>query len=275
MIQVRFLTENKTEDPRCDAEFGLSMIITADDRRILFDTGYSDMLIRNAARLHESLADIDCCVLSHSHDDHTNGVPHFLKVNDHAPVYMHRDALVDSFEEIDGAPGDEQIGIQWDPADYPGRIVLTDQPLWLSEDMVISGTIPPAPDYKATEYFLVKAPAGGYMHDPMDHEQFLAIRGRDGIYLFSGCSHKGIAAALDYAKVLFPGVPLAGVVAGMHLFTATPAARQAVMARLEAEHLRVIVPMHCTGMEALVMMKTHFADRCLLASAGKRFLLEE
>ncbi len=275
MIRVRFLTENKTEDPRCDAEFGLSMKITTDEMTILFDTGYSDMLIHNAARLHESLEDVDCCVLSHSHDDHTNGVPYFLKANDHAKVYLHREALVDSFDDIHGEPSEEQIGLQWDPANYPGRVVLTEEPVWLSANAVVSGTIPDAPDYVATEYFLVKGPDGKYIHDPLNHEQFLAIRGKDGIYLFSGCSHKGIAAAIDYVKVLFPGEPLVGVVAGMHLFSATAQARQEVIDKLAGENLKVIVPMHCTGIEALVLMKTRFADKCLLASAGKKFLLEE
>ena len=237
MIRVRFLTENKTEDPRCDAEFGLSMKITTDEMTILFDTGYSDMLIHNAARLHESLEDVDCCVLSHSHDDHTNGVPYFLKANDHAKVYLHREALVDSFDDIHGQPSEEQIGLQWDPANYPGRIVLTEEPVWLSENAVVSGTIPDAPDYVATD--------------------------------------KGIAAAIDYVKVLFPGEPLVGVVAGMHLFSATAQARQEVIDKLAGENLKVIVPMHCTGIEALVLMKTRFADKCLLASAGKKFLLEE
>ena len=51
--------------------------------------------------------------------------------------------------------------------------------------------------------------------------------------------------------------------------------RQQVIDKLAGENLKVIVPMHCTGIEALVLMKTRFADKCLLASAGKKFLLEE
>ena len=48
----------------------------------------------------------------------------------------------------------------------------------------------------------------------MDHEQFLAIRnGSEGVFVFSGCSHKGVIAALDYAKKLFPGERIAGLIA--------------------------------------------------------------
>ena len=97
--------------------------------------------------------------------------------------------------------------------------------------------------------------------------------------LFDYRAPAGVAAQPAHVgcrvRVPFGPRELVGVVAGMHLFSATAQARQEVIDKLAGENLKVIVPMHCTGIEALVLMKTRFADKCLLASAGKKFLLEE
>ena len=41
---------------------------------ILFDTGYSDILLGNAEKMGIALEEISHIVLSHGHDDHTKGM---------------------------------------------------------------------------------------------------------------------------------------------------------------------------------------------------------
>lgn len=41
MMNFTFLSENKTDNPGCDAEHGLSIYIETDEMTILFDTGAS------------------------------------------------------------------------------------------------------------------------------------------------------------------------------------------------------------------------------------------
>ena len=55
MIKFTFLSENKTDDPACDAEFGLSVYIETPAMNILFDTGASDLFEKNARRKHVDL----------------------------------------------------------------------------------------------------------------------------------------------------------------------------------------------------------------------------
>ena len=53
MIRFTFLSENKTDNPECDAEFGLSVYIETGEKKILFDTGASKLFVKNAGRKHD------------------------------------------------------------------------------------------------------------------------------------------------------------------------------------------------------------------------------
>jgi len=271
MLKFTFLSENKTQRVACLAEFGLSMIIEADGKTILFDTGCSELFAENAKRIGVDLDAVDCCVISHGHFDHTQGVPRFCRENSHAPVYIHKDSLYPTFGTTDGELNDYNCGVIWtdgQKAEIADRLVFTDGPLWLTDNIVISGTIPDVPGFKPIEDFFRKLPEG-LVPDTLSHEQFLAVREEGkGVFLFSGCSHKGIVAAVEYAKKLFPGERIYAIVAGMHMMAADRGTVLRVIARLKEEDPEIVMPMHCTGGNALAIFKEEFGDRCELACCG-------
>ena len=61
------------------AEHGFSAYIEAEGKRVLFDTGYSDAVVRNAEKMKIDLLDLDYIILSHGHFDHTGGLFHLLR----------------------------------------------------------------------------------------------------------------------------------------------------------------------------------------------------
>ena len=73
-MKLTALIEN--ESPREDlfAEHGLSLLIEADGRRYLMDTGASDAFLPNARTLGFDLRGLDGVILSHNHNDHTGGI---------------------------------------------------------------------------------------------------------------------------------------------------------------------------------------------------------
>lgn len=275
MIRFTFLAENKTENPACNAEHGLSIFIETEEKTILFDTGASDMFAENAKGCHVDLTKVEDLVISHGHYDHTEGVPKFCQINSIAPVYIHKDGFGECYGQVNGKIDTTPCSLLWTREQreaVESRLSLTDGPLWLTDNIVISGTIPDIPGNVPTEKFFEKKQDGSFAPDPMNHEQFLAIRNGDkGVVVFSGCSHKGVIPALAYAKKLFPGERISILVAGMHLYSASEQIRKQVVDKVLEEHPDIVMPVHCTGIDAICMLKTALGDKCVVATAGNRY----
>lgn len=273
-MRFRFLMENKTDGPGCVAEHGLSIYIEAQGRKLLFDTGASSLFADNAKNLKVDLEAVEALVISHGHYDHTGGVPEFCRINKIAPVYIHKDAFYETYGMKNGEMKTVTSGIRWtdkERSSIDPRIVRTDGPMQLSEDIIISGTIPLIDGYGQTETFYRKLPDGSFEPDPMTHEQILVIREPEGLYVFSGCSHRGIVPAIRYARELFGGERIAVLTAGMHLYSASEDVRKKVVGQVLAEDMDLVMPVHCTGIDAICDLKQALGGKCIVATAGSSY----
>ncbi len=273
-ISYKFLVENKTEHTGMLAEHGLSIYIEADGKNILFDAGATDIVIHNAKVMGVDLEAVDLAVVSHGHYDHTGGFPAFCEINKAAGIYIHKDAFRDSYGFRNGEPEDEKSGICWteeEKAALADRLIFTDGPIYITENICITGTVPYAEGTNITENFYFQDEEGCWQKDDMCHEQVLAIREPDGLYIFSGCSHRGVISALEAGKAMFPGERVAVLVAGMHLYSASAEDRTYVVDQMAAEGLDKVMPVHCTGIKAICDLKTKLGDACVVAVAGDRF----
>ncbi|MBQ2845652.1 MAG: MBL fold metallo-hydrolase, partial [Firmicutes bacterium] len=217
---------------------------------------------------------VDLAAVSHGHYDHTGGFPAFCKINEKAPIYIHKDAFRDSYGFREGKPEDEKSGIIWtdeERAALADRLNFTDGPVYITDNICITGTVPYAEGTNITENFYYKFNDGEWQKDDMSHEQVLVIREPDGLYIFSGCSHRGVISALEAGKAMFPGERVAVLVAGMHLYSASEEDRKYVVDQMAAEGLDKVMPVHCTGIKAICDLKTKLGDACVVAVAGDVF----
>jgi len=74
-MKLTVLTEN-TASKNFLTEHGLSYLIEYNGKKILFDTGHSDVFLKNAKQLNINLDEVETVVLSHGHWDHGNGLKH-------------------------------------------------------------------------------------------------------------------------------------------------------------------------------------------------------
>ncbi len=275
-MKMTFLSDNKTEKAKCHAEWGLAILIESRGRKVLFDVGASAMFARNAEALEVDLSDVDAVVISHGHYDHTEGMEAFCQINHRAPVYIHKDAIGESYAlDKDGNIEDVDYGILWSAGfkdSVNSRLVFTHDVVQINDNMTLVGNIPLLPEYPMTESFFRRGDSSHpWVQDPMDHEQFLVVEEEEGVYIFSGCSHKGVMSVIARAGELFAGKKILGLIAGMHLYVLPLQEQKKIVDFICDLGIEWIFPVHCTGMEAIVMFKERMGDRCVIASAGESY----
>ena len=68
------LADNRVGDNTCLNEDGFALYIELDNNTFLFDTGETDLFIKNAEKLNIDLNKVSTVILSHGHHDHANGL---------------------------------------------------------------------------------------------------------------------------------------------------------------------------------------------------------
>lgn len=276
-MKITFLSDNKTENSACTAEWGLSILIESWGCRILFDVGASPIFAENAKNLGINLKDVEAVVISHGHYDHTEGMEAFCQINRDAPVYIHKKAISEAYGiDPSGAIEDENCGMRWSDEfiqKIMPRLRFTEGVVKINDNMTLVGNTKPLSEYPMTDKFYrpAKNREDKFLEDPMDHEQFLVVREEKGIYIFSGCSHVGMMAVINRARELFPGERIVALIAGMHLYPLTKEEKSKVVNCICGLGIEKVFPVHCTGMEAILMFKERLGEGCVTASAGETY----
>ena len=278
-MKFSILVDNNTQHVECCAEWGLSLWIESCGNKILFDTGLSPMFVENAKNMGIDLTEAQALVISHGHFDHTGGTKAFTEVNKNAPIYLHEEALYVTYGETDGVMDDYNCGILWSNdfiKKITPRLRRTSNVVQISSNMWIVGNIPSMDAYTSTEKFFRRIKQDGtnegyiIVPDEMNHEQLLVVEeGVGKLYVFSGCSHKGVISILEYIKKVFPGKKISALIAGLHFHALSAEKLNYIIAKLAEYNFDMIVPLHCTGIDAEVALKMKFGDRCKLVSAGQ------
>ena len=99
--EMTVLIDNVASEP-LSAEWGLSILINADGKTILLDTGASKLFAQNAEYLGIELADVDMGVLSHVHYDHADGLDTFFALNRDAPFFVREGSCENCYGMKDG-----------------------------------------------------------------------------------------------------------------------------------------------------------------------------
>jgi len=262
-MKIRVLMENTAVNEQLHAEHGLSLYIETEKHKVLFDTGASELYAENAQQMGVRLEEVDLCILSHGHYDHGGGLLRFLEINDHAKIYLHRDAFRMSYS------GEEKyIGLAQELAGC-GRLVFTDDKYVFDDDMMLYSCNGRKQWHPMNRQGLMAIVNGARVPDDFSHEQYLLIRENGRRIVFSGCSHKGI---LNIVKWMQPDV----LVGGFHFKKLDPMMDIEVLkenARNLLEDSCTYYTGHCTGLEQYAVLKEMMGDRLWYLAGGSEFEL--
>jgi len=274
--RITVLVENTAGGRGTLAEHGLSFWIEIGSRRVLFDTGQSDLLLHNAQVLGVDFRMVDAVGLSHGHYDHVGGLTEILEVAPAAPVYLHPQALEAKYarREREG----RQIGMEPETACVLRRRIesglgsFTDGPVEIVPGVWATGEIPRRSAFEDTGGPFYRDSDCTQLDELLD-DQALVLETQDGLVVVLGCAHAGIVNTLDYVAELFPNQPIRTVLGGMHLVRALPARIAHTIEALRRHDVQRIGPAHCTGAQATRELWDALSQKCFLCNVGTRIAL--
>ncbi len=267
-IRITVLAENTVYKQGLMAEHGLSLLIEADGKRILFDTGQGMALEHNMKALDITPCSIDILVLSHCHYDHTSGVEWLLQNNSEIKIHMHPEALKPCFSKRGTLVRDIGIpnGCMNELTKRFESIIWTASPVGITPGVTVTGSIPRLAEDEITDRFYTDKDFSSINKIPDDQAMF--IKTAKGVVVILGCTHSGLSNTLSYISSLTQENKIYALIGGMHLSHATQAQVESNAQRLKELELKVIAPGHCTGFDAMCLLKQTFENEYTSLSVG-------
>ncbi|MFO8001576.1 MAG: MBL fold metallo-hydrolase [Marinilabilia sp.] len=270
-MEILTLVENLTYRQGTKGEHGLSFLVRTGDKEVLFDTGQSDLLIRNAQELGVDLASVDQVVISHGHYDHTGGLGAFFEVNDHAPVWIKAGAFEEKFSRTTGQS--RYIGISQEiKTRFRSRFCFVEDEEEIAPGLKIIPTIDRYYGFEQPSSVMQVRREGQMVPDPFADELFVVYEHSEGSTVFAGCAHRGIGnicrTAMDVTghntlRLVIGGTHLKGVSAGKISKTVE------AFGKMKVEQFALA---HCTGIPAFMAFSEAFWEKVRYAHVGTRFL---
>ena len=265
-MKLTLLCDNNTFiDQYLLGEPAFSCYLEIDEARILLDTGYSDVFLKNAETLGIDLSRLTHVVLSHGHDDHTGGLAPLTQRHDLSGTQLvcHPRCLLKRWY------GETYIGPPDDIIPHFGSHIQSGDPVWLTEHCVFLGQIPTLHDFEP-RYSIGEVLADGQREpDLLTDDSALVCKTPDGLFILTGCSHSGICNIVTHAQAVCGEDRIAGILGGFHLMEANPRAEKTAdfLHRIAPA---VLYPCHCVSLAAKILL----ARKLDIREAGSGLYLE-
>jgi 7,8-dihydropterin-6-yl-methyl-4-(beta-D-ribofuranosyl)aminobenzene 5'-phosphate synthase len=260
-------------------EHGLSLLIEAHGKRVLFDTGSGSAVCENANVLgmRDVLTNLDGVVLSHGHYDHTGGLTHVLRLSSgRLPVFARPLLFRPKVRHRNGETVDIGVPVTKSEIDgMGGRVYEEVGIVQIFRNYTLSGLI--CPDEGAAwvdDQLCVRCPDDQLVPDQFPEEQALSVCDSEGgLVVFIGCAHRGLVNSIEAVKCATGARRIRAVFGGAHLNSASPERiRETALAVADLEPELVVLG-HCTGVKAEDEFAGVLGERFMPLRAGETWSL--
>ena len=230
-LRITVIYDNNHYEPGYGTDWGFACVVEGLEQTILFDTGArGDLLLSNMAKAGIDPEEIDICVISHTHGDHTGGLRQFAARNPQITLYV-PGSHVDSFRKAFGAS--------------VSRIIGVGEARPICKGAYTTGEL------------------GGNIK-----EQSLVLDSERGLILITGCAHPGIVHITEFVKEHFQRDILA-VLGGFHLGQHSQRSIRRIVGDMQALGVACTGPCHCSGTMARALFAEAYGDHYLEIGAGR------
>jgi 7,8-dihydropterin-6-yl-methyl-4-(beta-D-ribofuranosyl)aminobenzene 5'-phosphate synthase len=274
-VRITTLTEN-TAQLGFLGEWGLSILVETDSRRVLLDTGLSISAVHNADLMGIDLATVDTIVLSHAHADHTGGLRDVLRrMRKSVEVVAHPDIWIPryvSYGEINRHAGIPFVREELES--LGATFNLTAEPVKIGDEIMTTGEIEMTTDYEKIDDRLCRAEGGRIVPDPLTDDLALIVRTLEGLAVITGCAHRGIVNTVRHVQKLTGGEYIHTIIGGTHLLLSSPERISSTADELKELGLLRLGVSHCTGFNASAALAAEFSGVFFLNGAGTQMVLD-
>jgi 7,8-dihydropterin-6-yl-methyl-4-(beta-D-ribofuranosyl)aminobenzene 5'-phosphate synthase len=233
---IKIIAVGSTKWDRLRRRWGISFLIGDD---ILFDTfGDPEVFLKNAGKLNVDFAKIRHVVISHDHWDHISGLWRVIDRYKNLSVYICPHVSHETKKKI---------------ASFGVRVVDVPFLSSIKENIFSTGEIRGA--YAGEDIF----------------EQALVIKFLKRLTVVVGCAHPGIVNIVDKVKEHFTKERICLVLGGLHLKDASRLQLDDTISALRVRGVSQIAPMHCTGTQAVELIRKEYGIDFLEVGAGSAF----
>lgn len=240
-MKISILSDNVAGE-KFLAEHGLSYLIETDGEQILFDTGHSDVFLKNAKifgiDIHKNVKKV---VLSHGHWDHGDGLQ-FIKDK---ILITHPGTFTPRYRKTDHSPVGLSISKQQIEKQF--NLQASKTPVQITQNLLFLGEIPRLNNFESqTTAFELEHGSDDFI---LDDSALVAIK-NDALIIITGCSHPGICNICEHAKSVTGISKIKVVMGGFHLKLPNKQT-QLTIEYFKKNKVETLLPSHCTDLPAL------------------------
>ncbi|HEX8965651.1 MAG TPA: MBL fold metallo-hydrolase [Patescibacteria group bacterium] len=240
-IKITCVSENTSSflKSRFFASHGQSFLLEIDNKKYLFDvSAIYEGLTYNLESLDLKLKDIQTIILSHNHLDHSGALFKLVDQFTNQQLLLPPDMLKIKEEgyNLSYRTEEKEKAIQ-KILDYKHTSIITSGKQ-LDENLYTTGSL----DSSDSQW--------------PDKEQSLVLSiPNKGLIILVGCSHPSIPVIVKEAQKITSIKKIYGIIGGLHYARLNKEDLLQNVIYLKSLNLDFIVPSHCTGFEATILMK--------------------
>jgi 7,8-dihydropterin-6-yl-methyl-4-(beta-D-ribofuranosyl)aminobenzene 5'-phosphate synthase len=264
----------------------IEAVVNGKPNAFMFDYGLDFQGVsRNMELLDIDVRKLEALGLSHGHFDHWGNLIAILKYNrtkirKGIPLYVGEEAFSQRFVNLPAGPFDvsgmidlEQL--RRDEIESLGVVKISEvkEPTPIVPGAYLTGSIERVTEYEKGSPILLIKRGDKMQPDLFMGEQSLVfdLKGK-GLVVVSSCAHAGIVNTVKYAQKMTGIGKVHAVIGGFHLSGAKPEVIQRTIADVKAIAPEYIVPMHCTGFEAITTFQREMPGQFIINTAGTRYI---